>query len=859
MHAKNAMINLYDILEAADGQLFGEAAAQIFSDFCFDSRRVNPGELFVAIKTDRGDGHNYMADAIAGGATGIMCTHPPTFDTEGLTVIVMRHVEDALMRWTQIVLKKYGTTVIGVTGSVGKSTAKEAIAKVLSTRFNVYKNPGSFNGRFGLPLALGRLAKEHQMAVLEFGTNQFGEMAEMVEATKPLVGVVTGIGHAHTDRFGTLEHIAREKGELIRHLPPEGLAVLNFDDPYVRDMTSETQASVLTVGLDINEALFGADLFAYNILVDRYKTGFDLRHNKERFAGRWVPLLGSHQLYSALSALAVGLSYGIPLEEGLHALTELEPLAGRMRPLPGANDSLLVDDSFSATPEGMSAALDWLKAVKDERSRVIFVMGDLDELGSYTGVAHIQVGQQAAQIVDQLVTKGDAAAEAGRVALEQGLDRSRVQITFSAEDAAKAVLQTLQPRDIVLVKGSPTARMEKVVRRLLANEQDAGQLARQESAYEQVWMDRPDRPTWIHINMEAIAYNVRRLKEIIGPDVALMAVVKANAYGHGAIPVSTTALNNGAEYLGVASMNEAIELREAGITAPILVLGYTPPWAARQVIRYDITVALYDLEVARAFDRAGREMNASVKAHVKVDTGMARLGLLPPDVTTFFRGTRNLRNLEIEGIFTHFSVADEDEEYTREQTAAFEHVVDPLLAAGFRFKYIHAANSAATIHMPNSRFNMVRAGIAMYGLNPSTLMPVPADFKPALVWKTTIAQVKRLPPGSYIGYGNTYRTQITETIAIIPVGYADGFRRAPRRWKHVLVRGEYAPLVGRISMDQAAINVSHIEDVQIGDEVVLIGQQASRSITAEDVAEYLDTINYEVVSTILARVPRVKQ
>ena len=852
------MINLYDILEAADGQLFGEASAQIFSDFCFDSRRVRPGELFVAIKTDRGDGHHYMPDAVAGGATGIMCTHPPTFDTGGLTVIVMRSVEDALMRWTQIVLQKYGTTVIGVTGSVGKSTTKEAIAQVLSTRYKVYKNPGSFNGRFGLPLALGRLNKEHQIAVLEYGINQFGEMAEMVAATHPMVGVITAVNYAHTDRLGTLQNIAHEKAGLVRGLPAEGLAVLNFDDPRVRDMASETGASVLTVGLDIHEPAFGSDLLAYNILVDRYKTGFDLRHGKERYPGRWVPLLGAHQLYSVMAALAVGLSYEISLADGLHALTQLEPLPGRMRPLEGPDGSLVIDDSFSANPEGMLAALDWLEAAKPANGRAIFIMGDMSELGSHSSLAHIQVGQRAAEVADLMVTKGDLSAGAGRVAIENGLERRQVHITFSAEDAARSAREGLGPRDVVLVKGSSSARMERVVRRLLASPQDAQHLPRQESAYQKVWLDRPDRPTWVHIDMEAIAYNVRRIKAIIGPDVALMAVVKANAYGHGAVQVSATALNNGAEYLGVASINEAIELREAGIDAPILVLGHTPPWAARQVVRYDVGVTLFDAEIARAFDRAAREMNARVRAHIKIDTGMGRLGLLPDDVTAFFRSLRNLSQLDVEGIFTHFSVADEDLDYTRRQIEVFENVVDPLLAAGYRFQYIHAANSAATLHLTEARFNLVRVGIALHGLNPGPLAPLPADFRPAMEWKTTVAQVKRLPPGSFVGYGNTYRTQSTQQIALIPVGYADGFRRAPRRWRNVLIKGQYAPLIGRVSMDQAAVDVSHIEDVQIGDEVVLIGQQGDAHITADDVAEYLDTINYEVVSTILARVPRVR-
>lgn len=852
------MISLYDILEAADGQLFGEASAEIFSDFSYDPREVKPGQLYVALKTDKTDGHHFMEDAVKRGAAGIMCTNPPTFDTEGLTIIVMRSVEDALMRWTRIVLEKFGTTVIGVTGSTGKSITKEAIAQVLRTKYSVYTHPGNFNGRFGLPLALGRLNKDHQIAVLEFGTNRPGEMVEMVSMTNPMVGIITAINHAHTNQIGGLDAIAQEKSELIRGLPPEGLAVLNFDDPRVREMTEYTEAAVLTVGLDIAEPAFGADLLAYNILVDQYKTGFDLRHGAERYAGRWVPLLGAHQLYAALSALAVGMSYDIPLRESLTALTEMAPLPSRMRSMAGPNGSLLVDDSCNANPASTLAALEWLRTVHDERGRTILVMGDMDDLGTYSSLAHVEIGQQAASVVDQLITMGDRAAEAGRAALAQGMTRAQVSLTFSAEDAATAAAQNLGPHDIVLVKGSESARMERVVKRLVADQEQIKYLARKTGLYEPVRLERPERPTWVEINMESIAYNVRRIREIIGDEVRLMSVIKANAYGHGAIPVSMTALNNGAEYLAVASLIEALELREAGIDAPILILGYTPPWAAPEILRHNLTVSLYDIEIARALDRVAREHNQLVQGHVLVDTGSGMLGLQPDEVTLFFRSLRNLTQIQIEGIYTHFSVSDHNEAYTKAQIATFESVVDPLVAAGFRFKYIHAANSAAAIHIPESRFNMVRCGIAQFGLSPGPYAPVPADFRPALTWKSIIAQVKRHSPGSFIGEGNTYRTPNTQYVAYIPVGYADGFRRAPMHWKHVIVKGEYAPILGSVGMYMTAVDISHLEDVQVGEEVVLIGQQGYRLITVEDVAEYLGTDTYEVICTILAKVPRIK-
>ena len=237
---------------------------------------------------------------------------------------------------------------------------------------------------------------------------------------------------------------------------------------------------------------------------------------------------------------------------------------------------------------------------------------------------------------------------------------------------------------------------------------------------------------------------------------------------------------------------------------------------------------------------------------------MGRLGLLPEQVVPFVEAIRDLPGLDLEGIFTHFSVADaEDPSYTRWQLARFLQVLDRLAGIGVTFRVVHCANSAALLRLPETCFNMVRLGLAMYGLQPSAHVPLPAGFRPALTWKTSIAQVKRLPPGSFISYGNTYQTSDEETVAVIPVGYADGFRRAPTRWQAVLVRGQRAPIVGQICMDQTIISVGHIPNVRVGDEAVLIGRQGDDEIRAEEVAEWLGTINYEVVSEILARVPRV--
>jgi alanine racemase len=367
---------------------------------------------------------------------------------------------------------------------------------------------------------------------------------------------------------------------------------------------------------------------------------------------------------------------------------------------------------------------------------------------------------------------------------------------------------------------------------------------------------QPARPTWVEIDLDAVANNVRLLVDIAKPS-KIMAILKADAYGHGMVKVARTVLNNGGSWVGVATLGEAIKLRKSGIDAPILVLSYMPAWQAHEAIRYNISATIFTEELARAFSQAGEDLNKQALAHVKVDSGMGRLGLLPHEVLPFLEKLARLPGLHVEGLYTHFGTADDDVPYAYEQLRRFNELLAQLDEANLRPRLVHAANTAGILNLPESHFDMARPGIGIYGLPPSANVMLPKGFKPALTFKSTVGQVKTLPPDSPIGYGATYRTQGEETIAIIPVGYADGFRRAPNTWGEVLVKGQRAPLVGRVSMDQSAINVSHIPNVRQGDEVVLIGRQGEAEITAEEVAASLGTINYEVVSELLARIPRV--
>ncbi|MFQ5343567.1 MAG: alanine racemase, partial [Anaerolineae bacterium] len=863
-----AMITLDDLLAATAGHTHGPVRATSFRDFAFDSRLIQPGELFLAVKTERGDGHDYIREACEKGAAGVLAQHPVDLAGHDVTCILVDDTQAALQRWGRYILQKYDAEVIGVTGSTGKTTTKEAIAHVLAGHFQVFKNPGNWNGRYGLAIALGRLRSEHQLAVLEMASDSHGEIADLAGMAPPKVAVVTTVQPAHLDVFGDLETIAREKADLVRALPPAGTALLNADDPRVRAMAGQTAANVITFGLAPD-----ADLTATNVTVTPEGTQFTLHISRNtqypipntQFTSRdvqhiTVSLLGRHAIYPALAAISVGLLYGIDLDAIIQRLETLERVPGRLNPLPGRNGSLILDDTYNASPQATIAALDVLAALPAHRR--VAVLGDMPELGHQTEAGHRQVGRHAAGIVDQLVSKGGHARLIAEEAERAGLDSDRVVVTYTTEDAVRAAGQNLGPGDVVLVKGGLEARMESVVGQLLADPaQAARHLVRQDAAWQQILILRPDRPTWVEIDLGAIAHNTRRIKEIVGPDVDVMVTLKADAYGHGAVKVAQTALNNGATWLGVACLPEAQVLRDAGIAAPILILGYTPAWQARDALRYDLRATVFSVDVARALSKAAVALNREARVHIKVDTGMHRLGLFPEEVIGFIQAIRDLPNLVVEGLFTHFSVADDADDwyrvYTGQQLQKFQRLLTELEEAGIRIPVIHAANSAGTLTWPEARFNLVRPGIAVYGLAPSPDVPLPPDFRPALTWKTQIAQVKDLPPGSYVSYGATYRTDDRRRIAVIPVGYADGFRRAPRTWEEVLVRGRRAPIVGRVCMDQTMIDVTHIAGVRQGDEVVLIGEQGDDRITAEEVAERLGTINYEVVSEILARVPRV--
>jgi alanine racemase len=363
-----------------------------------------------------------------------------------------------------------------------------------------------------------------------------------------------------------------------------------------------------------------------------------------------------------------------------------------------------------------------------------------------------------------------------------------------------------------------------------------------------------ERSTRAIVNLEAIAHNVRAIRERIGPARGLMAIVKADGYGHGAVPVAREALASGADWLGVTFPEEGLALREAGIKAPTLVLGLIRPEEARTVVEAGLDQTVASADVLQALDRAAARAGRKVAVHLKVDTGMGRIGVAPDEAVPLARQIARFRGLELFGVSSHLATADSaDKSFAREQIATFERVLSDLKRAGIEVPLRHLANSAAILDLPEAWYDLVRPGIAIYGLYPSPEVSRSIALRPAMTLVTRVAAVRTVPLGTSIGYGRTFTTRNAATrIATLPLGYADGLNRAlSNRWE-VVIHGERVPLVGRISMDMATADVSLVPGVEPGDEVVLFGEDP----TLDQMADRVGTISYEVACSIGKRVLR---
>lgn len=367
------------------------------------------------------------------------------------------------------------------------------------------------------------------------------------------------------------------------------------------------------------------------------------------------------------------------------------------------------------------------------------------------------------------------------------------------------------------------------------------------------------RPAWAEINLDNLENNIKEIRRV-SKSKDIIAVIKADGYGHGALDIAPTLLENGATRIAVAVISEAVELREGGITCPIMILGFTPPTFADELIDYDIEQTVFTYDLAKALSDAAVKKNKKAKIHIALDTGMGRIGFFPDEkgVEEVYKISK-LPNIILEGLFSHFATADEkDKKYTYLQVQKYNWFYNRLTEKHVKINIRHVANSAAIMDMPEVHYDAVRPGIILYGYYPSDeVNKDKIKLKPVMSLKTNIVHIKELEPGMSVSYGREFRAGRKTTIATIPIGYADGYTRLLFNKAKVIINGRFAPVVGRICMDQCMVDITDIDNVNVGDEVILLGEDNGLKFDADDIAELLGTINYEVTCMVGKRIPRV--
>lgn len=364
-------------------------------------------------------------------------------------------------------------------------------------------------------------------------------------------------------------------------------------------------------------------------------------------------------------------------------------------------------------------------------------------------------------------------------------------------------------------------------------------------------------PAWVEIDLDNLTWNIRKTLEFLDPRVRILLTVKADAYGHGAVPLARAAIDEGIHMLGVATIDEGIELREAGIGAPVLVLSPILDVEVPAALEHGLAVTISSREFAESASAAAQERKATLGVHVEVDTGMGRTGVSRGDAVRSVVGITELPSLRLDGIYTHFPSSDVDLDFSVEQLRSFNEIVDALRGEGISPEYVHAANSAAVLNLPGSHYNLVRPGLMIYGHRPSTHLSPKLDLRPVMSFKSKLIQVRDLEAGASVSYGRTFVTRHRTRMGILPVGYGHGYNYRLSNRARALFRGRRVPVLGRVTMDMTMIDLTELENPRVGEEVVLFGPQDEERITLEEVAGWADTLNYEILCGISKRVVRV--
>jgi Alr-MurF fusion protein len=814
------------------GALRGAPSSSALDRVCTDSRGASPGALFIALRGRQTDGHRFLPEAFRNGATAALVAQDRLAALHLLPEWPIIAVPDplrglqALARWHR---REHLQRVLAITGSNGKTIVKDALKALLAGR-QLLASPGSYNSQLGLPLAILAAERPEPLAILEVGISAPGEMDPLEQIAAPDYGILTNIGLAHFAAFGSREAIAQEKMKLFRRLPQDGWLLLPAKEPILDSAAQAIQCPIHRVGGQ--PQVFS--LTAVSLSNDGLALELSVPSQGARSA---IVKTRSPEIIADLHfAASAALLLGANLAEIASALDGYSPTATRMELWSSPQGIRIINDGYSSDPISVHAALRSAAFGASSGGRKVFAFAGMRELGSSSGREHAQVGAQAAECgFSHLFLVGNGELEATAGAYKSVRPKGNVLQVKSADELKDRLLPLLRPGDTVLFKGPRNAGMVKAVHDL------SGAIAQ--------------RCLWI--NLAAIEGNIARFRRHLG-GAHIVAMLKARGYGTELGHLASWMSRLGIHHIGVSSANEGAAIRKMGAEQDILVF-LSEREDADNLLRYRLTPVVYSRELVDAFAAALAGGSRPLDIHLKVDTGMHRLGVPAVQALELAQRIRSSGVLRLTGLCTHFAAAEDpgSDAFTRSQIAAFNQVIAALEADGFSNLQIHAANTAGAIRFPEARYNMVRIGLGLYGVQPSEASRQVMELELAVGLTSRIAGIQEFAAGETLGYNRTFTARRPTKAGIVPFGYDDGLPWRLSGAGEVLVEGRTAPILGRISMDQMQIDLTDLPGVTIGAEVLLYGTHNGHTLRPEQVAEKAGTIPYELLTRVGERVHRI--
>ncbi len=793
---------------------------QAVTGLCIDSRKIsNPaGTLFFAIRTTHDDGHRYIPELYQKGVRNFIVTAPVSHFSslkEGNFLQVDDAIE-ALQAIAKFHRQQFSYPVIGITGSNGKTIVKEWLSTTLSPDRHLVKSPDSYNSQLGVPLSVWQMRKEHTLGIFEAGISRPGEMARIASIIAPTIGILTNIGMAHAQFFHDTEQKLREKLQLFLHAHT---LIYSNDNPLIKKVLAEPAFAHLEL------ISWGHGAAAYPITEEQHvanTTSLTIHDHTYH-----IPFVDSASIENATHVIVTMLVLGYEPSTIDERLQWISPVRMRMAIQEGKQHSLILDDTYSLDRTSLAMALNYLDTQTQLPDKTL-IISDFEQAGRLLPEDFSQIDELLQHHhIGKLIAIGQEFTQ------HQHLFHIRQQYFYpdTASFLAKLAEHSFA-YEAILVKGARSFHFEDIVNHLL----------------------HKTHLTTLNVSLPAITHNLHYYRSLIRPETKMVAMVKALSYGLGDAEIINELIHQKIDYLAVAYTDEGVRLRKRHIQTPIIVLG-AEAHSFEVMVQHHLEPEIFNFYYLQEFLNVLTDFPeiTTFPIHLKLDTGMHRLGFDLEDLPRLIQLLTDNPQLKVASVFSHLAVADDpsEDEFTRLQIQRFATMTDQL-RQGLGYPFLrHILNSAGIVRFPEAQFDMVRLGIGLYGF--SDMPSVQANLHNVATLKTLATQVKTVKAGETIGYGRSFHVQHDMQVAIIPIGYADGYPRDFSNGKgFVMVQGHLVPVVGKICMDMCMLDVTGLS-VHEGDEVIVYGE----GNTAQDAANRIGRIPYELLTALSSRVPRI--